>query len=173
MGKLILITGGTRSGKSHFAQMQAEKCAGRLLYVATAGTHDDEMRERVRLHQTARGARWETLEEPYRWPEQLLPVVDKQGAVLVDCITLWLSNLFFRYEEDVDRVRHEVTRGLTLLKPLDVPVLLVTNEVGSGIVPDNRLARIFRDLAGEVNQQLGAMADEAWLVVAGLPLRLK
>lgn len=173
MGKLILITGGTRSGKSHFAQLQAEKCTGPLLYVATAGIHDDEMRERVRLHQAARGARWETLEEPYLWPERIPAATGTLGAVLVDCITLWLSNLFFRYEEDVDRVRHEVTRGLTLLKPLDVPVLLVTNEVGSGIVPENRLARVFRDLAGEVNQQLGLLADEAWLVVAGLPLRLK
>lgn len=173
MGKLILITGGARSGKSHCAQMQAEKCPGKLLYVATAGTHDDEMSERVRLHRAARGVRWETLEEPYRWPEQLLPVVDKQGAVLVDCITLWLSNLFFRYEEDVERVRQEVQCGLALLSAIDPPIFLVTNEVGSGIVPENRLARVFRDLAGEVNQQLGTLADEAWLVAAGLPLRLK
>ena len=173
MGRLVLITGGARSGKSRYAQSQAESCPGELLYVATAGIHDDEMVERVRLHREARGPRWDTFEEPYLWPERLLAAAEGKGAVLVDCITLWLSNLFFRYEENIDRVREEVTRGLPLLANIDVPIFLVTNEVGSGIVPENRLARTFRDLAGEVNQQLGYLADEAWLVASGLPLRLK
>ena len=173
MGRIVLITGGARSGKSGYAQALAEACPGELLYVATAGIHDEEMDERVRLHRESRGARWSTLEEPYLWPERLSAAANDHGAVLVDCITLWLSNLFFRYEEDVDRVREEVTRGLPFLTKIEVPIFLVTNEVGSGIVPENRLARVFRDLAGEVNQQLGALADEAWLVASGLPLRLK
>jgi adenosylcobinamide kinase/adenosylcobinamide-phosphate guanylyltransferase len=173
MGRLILITGGARSGKSGYAQTLAESCSGELLYVATAGIHDEEMDERVRLHREARGPRWDTLEEPYLWPERLSATAEGKGAVLVDCITLWLSNLFFRYEEDVGRVREEVTRGLLLLANTEAPIFLVTNEVGSGIVPENRLARIFRDLAGEVNQQLASLADEAWLVASGLPLKLK
>lgn len=173
MGKLVLITGGARSGKSRFAQSQAEACAGSLLYVATAGVHDDEMVERVRLHRAVRGPRWDTLEDPYLWPEHLAAAAAGKGAVLVDCITLWLSNLLFHYGEDVERVRAEVTRALPLLLPVDRPIFLVTNEVGSGIVPENRLARLFRDLAGEVNQQLAVLADEAWLVASGLPLRLK
>lgn len=173
MGRLVLITGGARSGKSCFAQSQAEGCPGELLYVATAGIHDAEMDERVRLHREARGPRWSTLEEPYLWPERLPAAAEDQGAVLVDCITLWLSNLLFRYQENVEQVRKEVTRGLPLLTNIDIPIFLVTNEVGSGIVPENKLARTFRDLAGEVNQQLAYLADEAWLVASGLPLRLK
>jgi adenosylcobinamide kinase/adenosylcobinamide-phosphate guanylyltransferase len=176
MARVTYITGGARSGKSAFAQSLAERCEGSLLYVATAGIGDAEMAERVRRHRAARaarGARWETLEEPLALADRLPPVATGKGGVLLDCVTLWLSNLLFHQAEGESEVWPEVERFIALLPSLAAPLFIVSNEVGSGIVPENRLAREFRDLAGEVNQRLAVAADEAWLVVSGLPLRLK
>ncbi len=173
MGQLIFITGGARSGKSRFAQRQAESRPGALLYVATAAVGDAEMAERVARHRAERGERWQTLEEPLQLAERLPQVAAGKGAVLLDCVTLWLTNLLFHHGERPEPVLAEVEKFLDAVRQLDSPLYLVSNEVGSGIVPDNRLARVFRDLAGEANQLLAAAADEAWLVTAGLPLRLK
>jgi len=173
MARVTFITGGARSGKSGFAQSLAERCDGRLLYVATAGIGDAEMAERVEKHRQARGERWETLEEPLALAERLPTAAAGKGGVLLDCVTLWLSNLLFRFEENESGIRGEVEHFIDLLPALPAPLFIVTNETGSGIVPENRLARRFRDLAGEVNQRLAAAADEAWLVVSGLPVRLK
>ncbi len=173
MGRLIVITGGARSGKSGYAQRLAESCPGPLLYVATAGIHDAEMAQRVRLHQAERGERWSTLEEPLRLVECLPGAAAGQGALLLDCVTLWLTNLLFHHGEETAPVLAEVDRFLAMVPQLEAPLFMVSNEVGSGIVPDNRLGRLFRDLAGTANQRLAAASDEAWLVVAGLPLRLK
>jgi len=173
MGRVVYITGGARSGKSAFAQTQAEACPGRLLYLATAGVQDAEMAERVEKHRQTRGERWETLEEPLALAERLPPAAAGVGAVLFDCVTLWLSNLLLQHGEDEAAIRAAVERLIDLLPALPAPLFIVSNELGSGIVPANRLARQFRDLAGEVNQRLATAADEAWLVVSGLPLRLK
>ncbi|MFA5515736.1 MAG: bifunctional adenosylcobinamide kinase/adenosylcobinamide-phosphate guanylyltransferase [Desulfuromonadales bacterium] len=173
MGKLVFVTGGARSGKSRYAQKLAESCPGPLLYVATAGIGDSEMADRVRRHRQERGERWRTLEEPLALAEKLPPAATGQGAMLLDCATLWLSNLLFQHREDVGRVLAEVENLLAVVPVLDAPLFLVSNEVGGGIVPENRLARLFRDVSGEANQKFAAAADEAWLVVAGLPLRLK
>jgi adenosylcobinamide kinase/adenosylcobinamide-phosphate guanylyltransferase len=173
MGKLIFVTGGARSGKSRYAQRLAEACPGPLLYVATADIGDAEMAERVRRHRGDRGERWSTLEEPLALTDRLPAAAVGKGAVLLDCVTLWLSNLFFHHQEDVGRVLAEIERFLAAVPALEAPLFLVSNEVGGGIVPENHLARHFRDLAGEANQRLAAVADEAWLVVAGLPLQLK
>ncbi|WP_305045427.1 bifunctional adenosylcobinamide kinase/adenosylcobinamide-phosphate guanylyltransferase [Geoalkalibacter sp.] len=172
MGRIVFITGGARSGKSSFAQKQAEACPGPLLYLAAARIEDAEMADRVRLHQAARGERWQTLEEPLDITATLREM-SGYGAVLFDCVTLWLSNLLFHHREDQARILAAVDDLAATLPRLDVPLFLVSNEVGSGIVPDNRLARLFRDLAGSANQRLAAVADEAWLVAAGCPLRLK
>ncbi len=173
MSRIVFITGGARSGKSAFAQKLAEECSGPLLYLAAARVEDSEMAERVRLHQAVRGERWRTLEEPLQIARALAEQAADHGAVLFDCATLWLSNLLFHYQEDEEKILAEVDALATLLPTLPRPVFLVSNEVGSGIVPENRLARAFRDLAGSANQCLAACADEAWLVAAGLPLRLK
>ena len=173
MAELILITGGTRSGKSAFAQRCAEAHAGPLLYVATATMGDSEMATRIARHQQARGERWNLLEEPCDLCGRLPAAATGQGAILLDCVTLWISNLLFAHNEDPEIVLAEVRRFIACLAEIDAPLYLVSNEVGGGIVPENRLARLFRDLAGEVNQELATAASSAWLVVAGLPLRLK
>lgn len=173
MARMIYVSGGARSGKSGFAQRLAEQRPGQLLYIAPARVEDDEMAARVELHRQARGERWELLEEPL-WLAQTLPAAASgKGALLLDCVTLWLSNLFFHYQEQQEAVLVEVERFIALARQLDEPLYLVSNELGCGIVPENRLARRFRDLAGIVNQRLAAAADEAWLVVSGLPLQLK
>lgn len=173
MAHTIYISGGARSGKSRYAQSLAEALPGPLLYVATAGIYDQEMVERVRLHQAERGGRWSTLEEPLWLAERLPAASAGQGALLLDCVTLWLTNLLFHHGEQPEPVLAEVERFIAMLPQLQAPLLLVSNELGCGIVPDNRLGRLFRDLAGTVNQRLAAVSAEAWLVVSGLPLRLK
>jgi len=170
---LTLVTGGSRSGKSRYAQQQAERQSGPLLYVATAEIGDAEMAERVALHRAARGDRWQTLEEALRLSERLPSACAGYGGVVVDCVTLWLSTLYFHHDEQAEPVLAQVDTLLQGLAGVATPVWLVSNELGSGIVPENPLARRFRDLAGSVNQRLAAAADAAWLVVAGLPLQLK
>ena len=173
MAELILITGGTRSGKSAFAQRCAEAHPGPLLYVATATIADVEMAARVALHRQVRGKRWTLLEEPRDLCACLPEAAAGQGAILLDCVTLWITNLLFAHNEEPAVVLTEVRCFIALLARIEAPLYLVTNEVGAGIVPENRLARLFRDLAGEVNQEFAAASESAWLVVAGLPLRLK
>jgi adenosylcobinamide kinase/adenosylcobinamide-phosphate guanylyltransferase len=173
MGQVVFVTGGARSGKSAFAQRLAEQQPGALLYVATAGIHDAEMAERAARHRAARGERWTTLEEPLRLADRLPPAAAGQGAILLDCVTLWLTNLLLHFEEREEPALAEAERFLVLLPTLPAPLFIVSNEVGSGIVPENRLARQFRDLAGTINQRLAAAADEVFLVVSGLPLKLK
>ncbi len=173
MGRTIFITGGARSGKSAFALSQAEKISGSLLYVATGEARDDEMAERIKGHRRERGVRWETLEEPMALAERLPAASAGYGAVLLDCVTLWLSNLLLHHEERTVAALAEAERFLSVLPQLENPIYIVSNEVGSGIVPENRLARAFRDLAGTVNRRLATQADEAWMVVSGIPLRLK
>jgi adenosylcobinamide kinase / adenosylcobinamide-phosphate guanylyltransferase len=173
MAQVTFISGGARSGKSRFAQHLAEACPGPLLYLATAGIQDGEMAERVRLHQAERGARWSTLEEPLWLTARLPDASIGQGALLLDCVTLWLTNLLLHHGEETAPVLAEVERFIALLPQLPAPLFLVSNEVGFGIVPEHPLGRRFRDLAGTVNQRLAAVSDQAYLVVSGLPLRLK
>ncbi len=173
MAQMIFVTGGSRSGKSSYAQQLAEKHAGKLLYIAPARVADDEMAARVEMHRQARSERWQLLEEPLWLADRLSDAAAGHGALLLDCVTLWISNLFFHFEEKQGPVLAEVDRFVELVWQLEEPLYLVSNELGSGIVPENKLARKFRDLAGIVNQRLAAAADEAWLVVSGLPVKLK
>lgn len=173
MGQMVFVTGGARSGKSNFAQQQAETHAGSLLYIAPAEIEDDEMLQRVRMHQDTRGERWHLLEEPLWLTDKLIDAASGKGALLLDCVTLWVTNLFFHFDEKSGPVLAEIDRFIELAWQLDEPLYLVSNELGGGIVPENRMVRQFRDLAGIVNQRLAAAADEAWLVVSGLPVKLK
>lgn len=177
MARTIFITGGARSGKSRFAEELAQKFGAPLNYLATAQALDGEMDERVRRHQERRGAAWKTIEEPLHLTQALACCDFTCKAVLVDCLTLWLSNLIICYEDlgqdAEERIMDDVHRLMMTVREITPPVILVSNEVGMGIVPDNRLARLFRDIAGQTNQLLAAAADEAWLVASGIPLRLK
>jgi adenosylcobinamide kinase / adenosylcobinamide-phosphate guanylyltransferase len=165
---VILITGGARSGKSTRAEARARAFAGRPVYVATAEALDAEMRERIEQHRARRGGEWLERETSLELVAAL-DETDGGGARLVDCLTLWLSNL-------MHAGRDSSAEALTLAEALgrqQSPVVLVTNEVGLGIVPDNALARQFRDAAGNLNQIIARVADEVEFVVAGLPLRVK
>lgn len=169
MSRTLLVLGGTRSGKSRYAQQRAEACSGALTYIATAQAFDAEMTERIDNHRSDRGPRWTTLEAPINLPGAIGQASRDAGAVLVDCLTLWLSNLML-----ADMERDAQTAALiAAIQRCSCPLILVTNEVGLGIVPDNALARAFRDEAGHLNQAIAAAVHEVQFVAAGLPLRMK
>ncbi|MCK1421777.1 bifunctional adenosylcobinamide kinase/adenosylcobinamide-phosphate guanylyltransferase [Bradyrhizobium sp. 180] len=165
---VILITGGARSGKSTRAEARAKAFPGQPVYVATAEALDAEMEARIATHRARRETDWIEREVPLDLV-QVLVATDGGGARLVDCLTLWLSNLMHA-ERDWESEVKDLAGALPRLKS---PVVLVTNEVGLGIVPDNALARSFRDAAGLMNQTIAAAADEVEFVVAGLPMKLK
>lgn len=165
-----LVLGGAKSGKSLFAEKTITSFPPPYVYVATAQVLDQEMAERVRLHQARRQGHWTTIESPYDLVGNLQQLQGKGASVLVDCLTLWLSNLLLREPAGVDPL---IERLVDFMKTADYPLVLVANEVGGGIVPDNPLARAFRDLAGSTNQLLAAACPAVTLVVAGLPLPLK
>ena len=177
MAEIIFITGGARSGKSSFAEKRALEFGESLGYLATAQMLDDEMNERVRRHRERRGEEWHTIEEPIHLSQALTRSDGRHQAILVDCVTLWLSNLLFRYEESggscEERIQEDVRHLKSTLLGMVTPVILVSNEVGLGVVPDNPLARMFRDIAGITNQLLAAAADEVHVIISGIPLKLK
>jgi adenosylcobinamide kinase/adenosylcobinamide-phosphate guanylyltransferase len=168
MRESILITGGARSGKSVLAERIALGLGRPAIYIATAEAQDDEMAARIALHQSRRGPEWQTLSAPLDLARALRDS-DTGPPRLVDCITLWLSNLMLAGQD----WEAEVTALAALLPRLSAPVVMVTNEVGAGIVPENRLARQFRDAAGQTNQILAAACTEVWVSIAGQPLRIK
>lgn len=167
--RVTLVLGGARSGKSGHAEALVRALPQPWIYLATAEPGDGEMAERIRRHQADRGPGWTTVEEPLDLPGALRTHAGPGRAVLVDCLTLWLSNLMFA-ERDIDAA----TAGLLdALADTAGTVVLVSNEVGQGIVPDNALARAFRDHAGRMHQRVAAAADRVLFVVAGLPMTLK
>lgn len=168
-GRTLLVTGGARSGKSRHAQAMAEAAGGALVYIATAQAFDDEMRERIDRHRAERDARWRTVEAPLDLAAAILSVDSADVMVLVDCLTLWVSNLLLA-DHDAEP---EVRALIAAIGAMRGRLILVTNEVGMGIVPDNALARAFRDLAGTTNQRVAAAVDTVDLAVSGLTLRLK
>lgn len=167
---VVLVGGGARSGKSRFALAYASRFERRA-FVATGQALDEEMAERIRRHQAERGPAWATFEEPL----DLAGVIEREGhrfdVLVVDCLTLWLSNVLGEPQRDPVCEIHRLKESLALLRTPQV--VLITNEVGSGIVPDNALARRYRDLAGEMNQLVAAAASEVYWVVFGVPLTVK
>lgn len=169
MAAVTLVLGGARSGKSRYAESLIERGAGSCVYLATAEAGDEEMATRIAAHKDRRGPRWTTVEEPLELATALGRVATREHGVLVDCLTLWLSNLLA-----AGRDPHRETEGLLAVLPvLGGPVVFVSNEVGQGIVPANPLARRFVDEAGRLHQALAAAADRVILMTAGLPLTLK
>jgi adenosylcobinamide kinase/adenosylcobinamide-phosphate guanylyltransferase len=167
--KVTLVLGGARSGKSRFAEALIAAHPGRPVYLATAQAGDAEMAERIRRHRARRGDSWTTIEEPLALPQALASATRDNAPVLVDCLTLWLSNLMAARRS----VERETQSLIESLSSLAAPVVFVSNEVGLGIVPDNALARAFRDHAGFLHQAIAAAADRVYLIAAGLPLLLK
>jgi len=166
------VIGGCRSGKSAHAQALAEAIEGKKLYLATCVPNDEEMAERVRLHQEQRGKQWETLEEPIELASSIAKHSGDCDVILVDCLTLWTSNLLL--SPDKAPQLNDACRALVQsLKTARCPVILVSNEVGTGIVPENELARRYRDEAGRINQQIAAVADQVIWMVAGIPVTIK
>ena len=172
MSQITFITGGARSGKSRLAEGLAMKHGDPLLYIATAGPGDREMAERIARHQERRGDSWQTIEEKYDLAATLSGHDRWFKATLVDCVTLWLTNLLLKYE-DKNVVLEEVRRTASIFPSLTTPLILVSNEVGMGIIPDNPLGRAFCDLSGEANEILAAAADEVYVTFSGLPLKIK
>lgn len=168
---IILVTGAARAGKSRYAEGRARELGARRLYIATAEPNDEEMWRRIEEHKTRRGDDWATIEEPLQLAEALLEQRGQTDCALVDCLTLWLSNLVLRY--GVDYAQEKVEQFVQTTRQLDFHLILVTNEVGWGIVPDNLLARQFRDLSGWANQRIAAAANQVVLIVAGLPMIVK
>ncbi|PYI57507.1 bifunctional adenosylcobinamide kinase/adenosylcobinamide-phosphate guanylyltransferase [Paenibacillus flagellatus] len=176
----IMVTGGARSGKSSFAERYAAHLAKCGVYIATAQAFDAEMEERLSLHRKRRddsGFPWRTIEEPLHiagWLRRHAPADGE--AVLIDCLTLWLSNWVLRHESESDMERtvgDRVEELAAAVREYPGTVLLVTNEVGSGIVPEYKLGRVYRDLAGRMNQRVAEACGEVFLVTSGIPVELK
>jgi len=170
--KIIFITGGARSGKSQFAQAIAQNITGPKAYLATGQALDDEMAIRIRRHRENRPQDWQTLEEPLR----IAKVIEENGSrfslILLDCATLWISNLMMAGWSE-EKILEEADRLLRVGRETECSLILVGNEVGMGIVPDNPSARSFRDLSGLIQQKIAGEADEVYFMVSGLPQRLK
>ncbi|MFH1138624.1 MAG: bifunctional adenosylcobinamide kinase/adenosylcobinamide-phosphate guanylyltransferase [Pseudomonadota bacterium] len=174
MGRMTLVLGGAKSGKSSWAQARCEEYPGPRLYLATAEARDEEMTARIARHQAERGPSWRTVEEPLDPPRVIRELKPGDVAVvLVDCLTLWLSNLMAGQNLDPGQAVERVGELARAAAAAPVPVVIVSNEVGQGIVPDNTLARAFRDAAGLGHQVLARSAAEVVFVVAGLAQRLK
>lgn len=164
-----LILGGARSGKSAFAENMATNSGLNLVYLATGQAYDGEMQDRISKHQTSRGNGWHTIEEPLKLLGILQAEVGPDRIILVDCLTLWISNLMMADKE----IETEIDNLCSGLKDLRGPVLFVSNEVGQGIVPDNAMARAFRDHAGRLHQAIATQVEAVYFITAGLSQKLK
>lgn len=185
MNKITLITGGARSGKSTFAENTIRSLNKNTAYLATAIAFDDGMKNRIDKHIAQRPSAWKTYEKSTRVHEIMDEINQHHQVLLLDCITVLMTNTLFEHEVDWDtismdevdaienNIRNHMGMMIDAMRKTDLEIFLVTNEVGSGIVPENRLARLFRDIAGRVNQYLAQEADEVYLVVSGIPVKIK
>jgi adenosylcobinamide kinase/adenosylcobinamide-phosphate guanylyltransferase len=177
MKKFVLITGGARSGKSHYAVELAKKLSAppaihRAVYVATCSFKDEEMAKRIKAHQKSRPPEWQTVEEDKNVDTVLLNLKGLSEIVLIDCLTMLVSNLLLELKS-MEAVIHRMESVFRMIQDSDMTVIAVTNEVGCGVVPDTVLGRDFRDIAGKVNQMAANAADEVYLMVAGIAMKIK
>lgn len=174
--KLIFILGGARSGKSYFAQELAKKLGEKVLFVATAEPLDEEMKARIEEHRKVRPSNWQTLELTNAIAKEIVRYFDDTEVVIVDCLTLLVSNLLSKeadYSQAEKQVTAEINGLIDCTNRLTASFIIVSNEVGMSIVPENELPRHYRDLLGKVNQLVSQQADEVYLMVAGIPLKVK
>jgi adenosylcobinamide kinase/adenosylcobinamide-phosphate guanylyltransferase len=176
---MTLILGGARSGKSHFAQELGSKSPQPVLFVATAEAGDEEMRQRIEAHKKARPATWRTLEAATQVGKRIIQEMGEAQTVIIDCITLLVNNVFAQHGEPLDAslieqaVMAEIGELASLVNQVNARFIIVSNEVGLGIVPADGVSRLYRDLLGKANQLLAQQADEVYLMVAGLPVPIK
>lgn len=168
-GRITFIIGGAKSGKSAFALEKAGALSGRKAYIATAEAGDSEMEEKIEKHKISRGPEWQTFETPLDLTERIKEISSQYDSVVIDCLTLWLSNLMLD-DRDIEK---DMEFLVSSLRDARCSLFVVSNEVGMGIVPDNTLSRTFRELAGKLNQELARISDEVYLVTAGIPIRIK
>lgn len=180
---IILCSGGARSGKSEFAEQLALSLKGRKAYVATGQAFDDEMKDRIKKHQLRRGKEWITFEIPLHLHENWEHIKNVSDVILIDCLTMFTSNHVFAHgdintQEDANRIESIILKELRLLlqeinNSNDKNVIFVTNEIGLGIVPENKLARYFRDITGRVNREVASAANKMYLTISGVTIELK
>jgi adenosylcobinamide kinase/adenosylcobinamide-phosphate guanylyltransferase len=169
----MLVLGGAKSGKSRFALDICNAFDRKRIFLATAQALDQEMDERIRRHRAERGSEWLTVEEPIEIASTIHAMDKPDTVIVVDCLTLWLNNLFMKYEEDAREIDRNIDDLVEQLSNLRGAVVVVSNEVGMGIVPDNELSRRYRDTAGLLNQRIAGVADQVIAVLAGQPLVIK
>jgi adenosylcobinamide kinase/adenosylcobinamide-phosphate guanylyltransferase len=170
-GNITLVTGGSRSGKSSHALELAEQYKHKV-FIATAQAMDDEMRSRIQKHREERGESFRTIEEPLDIADAVSSVTDTDGVIVLDCLTVWLGNLLYHLQTEEER-KKTIDGFLKVLESPPCDIIIVTNEVGMGIVPENELSRDFRDQAGFLNQQVAKLADTVAFIVSGIPMTLK
>jgi adenosylcobinamide kinase/adenosylcobinamide-phosphate guanylyltransferase len=171
--KNVFVLGGCRSGKSRYALEAAQKLSGnKKVFIATCVPHDDEMKQRVARHQKERSRDWETVEAPLLLPEAIIESSRRAHTLIVDCLTLWINNLLMEFS-GTEKIDLSIMSLIAAIEKSQCPVILVSNEVGNGIVPENKLARQFRDLVGFVNQAVAGSADTVIWMVAGIPVTIK
>lgn len=172
MGKITFILGGVRSGKSQMAIKMAKKKNGKVAFIATCVPMDKEMKKRVSMHRKARPAHWQTFEEPEDIHSLLRKIDNKFDIIIIDCLTILVSNMLLKNLKDKD-IEEKINQTMFALKRNKAEAIIVSNEVGMGIVPDNKLAREFRDIAGKINQITAKKSDEVFFMISGLPLSIK
>lgn len=170
---IIFVTGGARSGKSDFVQEMAETLEGKPLFLATAEALDEEMRERIRKHKEKRGDQWDTLEEPLDLGNAIRSGSKSYRTILVDCLTVWLSNLLIEYQDEDEIISEMMDDFFSSMDDCEETLIVVSNEVGLGIVPENRLARVYRDKLGFLNQRMARRADQVYILFSGIPVKIK
>jgi len=172
MGKIIFVTGGVRSGKSNYAVKLARKMNKRVVFLATGSARDEEMRERIRLHRKARPSHWETIEEGKDVASVLSNIKSPPKIIIIDCLTFLISNLLLDHQEE-DSIIERVEEMARLILKSSHTAIVVSNEVGWGVVPRSKLGRKFRDALGKANQIMAKYARQVYLMVSGMPIKLK
>lgn len=172
MGKIIFISGGARSGKSNMAIELAKQNGRRAAFVATCQPLDKEMRRRIELHKKSRPGHWQTFEEPLELPALMKRIGAKFDVIIIDCLTLLVSNLFLSGIK-AEGIEKNISRLCGAIKKIRASAIIISNEVGMGIVPDNALSREFRDIAGRVNQIVAEESDAVFAMFSGIPLKIK